>query len=72
MLQRKDKEPQKKKGKKDKVTPSSSRAVSQNDKASKQAGPSSTVNKTFKSQESKGKNKLVEETSTVALEEKGP
>jgi hypothetical protein len=45
--------------------------VSQNEKASKQAGPSSTVNKTFKSQESKGKTKLVEETSTVALEEKG-
>jgi hypothetical protein len=45
--------------------------VSQNEKASKQAGPSSTVNKNFKSQESKGKTKLVEETSTVALEERG-
>jgi hypothetical protein len=65
------KEPQKKKGKKDKATPSSSRTVSQNEKSSKQAGPSSTVNKTFKSQESKGKTKLVEETSTVTLEEKG-
>jgi hypothetical protein len=55
----KDKEPQKKKGKKDKVTSSSSRIVSQNDKASKQAGPSSTVDNIFKSQESKGKTKLV-------------
>jgi hypothetical protein len=67
----KDKEPQKKKGKKDMATPSSSRTVSQNEKDSKQVGPSSTVNKTFESQESKGKTKLVEETSTVALEEKG-
>jgi hypothetical protein len=66
----KDKEPQKKKGKKDKVTPSLSRTMSQNDKASKQEGPSSTVNKIFKSQEPKGKIKLVEETSTIALEEK--
>jgi len=45
--------------------------MSQHEKASKQAGSSSIVNKTFKSQESKGKTKLVEETSTVALEEKG-
>jgi hypothetical protein len=45
--------------------------VSQHKKDSKQAGPSSIVNKTFKSKESKGKTKLVEETSTVALEEKG-
>jgi hypothetical protein len=67
----KDKESQKKKGKKDKATPSSSRIVSQNEKSSKQAGPSSTINKTFKVQESKGKPKLVEETSKVALEEKG-
>jgi hypothetical protein len=67
----KDKEPQKKKGKKDKATPSSSRTISQNEKDSKQAGPSSTVNKTFNSQESKGKTKLVEENSIVALEEKG-
>jgi hypothetical protein len=58
---KKNKEPQKKKGKKDKATPSSSRTVSQHEKASKQAGPSSIVNKTFKSQESKGKTKLVEE-----------
>jgi hypothetical protein len=65
------KEPQKKKGKKDKVTPSSSKTVSQKDKTSKQAGPSSTVNKIFRSQESKGKTKLLEETSTVELEEKG-
>jgi hypothetical protein len=45
--------------------------VIQNNKASKQVGLSSTFNKTFKSQESKGKTKLVEETSTIALEEKG-
>jgi hypothetical protein len=45
--------------------------VSKKDKASKQAGPSSTIDKIFKIQESKGKYKLVEETSTVALEEKG-
>jgi hypothetical protein len=45
--------------------------VSQNDKASKQAGPSSTVNKILKIQELKGKTKLVEETSKIALEEKG-
>jgi DNA-binding protein H-NS len=45
--------------------------VSQNDKASKQAGSSFTFNKIFKSQESKGKTKLVEETSKIALEEKG-
>jgi predicted transcriptional regulator len=68
---KKNKEPQKKKGKKDKATPSSSRTVSQHEKASKQAGPSSTVNKTFKSHESKGITKLVEETSTIVLEEKG-
>jgi hypothetical protein len=49
---KKNKEPQKKKGKKDKATPSSSRTVSQNEKASKQARPSSIVNKTFKIQES--------------------
>jgi hypothetical protein len=41
--------------------------VSQHEKA----GSSSTVNKTFKSSESKGKNKLVEETSTVAVEKEG-
>jgi hypothetical protein len=64
---KKNKEPQKKKGKKDKTTPPSSRAVSQHEKA----GSSSTVNKTFKSSESKGKNKLVEETSTVAVEKEG-
>jgi hypothetical protein len=64
---KKNKEPQKKKGKKDKTTPPSSRAVSQHEKE----GPSSTVNKTFKSSESNGKNKLVEETSTVAVEKKG-
>jgi hypothetical protein len=45
--------------------------VRQNDNASNQERPSSTVNKIFKIQESKGKTKLVEETSTVALEEKG-
>jgi hypothetical protein len=45
--------------------------VSQKDKSSKQEGPSSTVDKIFKSQESKGKSKLVEENSIVALEEKG-
>lgn len=45
--------------------------MSQHKKSRKQAGPSSIVNKTFKSQESKGKTKLVEETSTVELEEKG-
>jgi hypothetical protein len=65
------KEPQEKKGTKDKVTPSSSRIVSETDKASKQAGPSSTVDKIFKIQESKGESKLVEETSTIALEDKG-
>jgi hypothetical protein len=64
---KKNKEPQKKKGKKDKTTPPSSRVVSQHEKA----GPSSTVNKTFKSSKSNSKNKLVEETSTVAVEEKG-
>jgi hypothetical protein len=68
---KKNKEPQKKKSKKDKATPSSPRTVSQHEKTSKQAGPSSTVNNTFKSQESKGKTKLVEETSIVALKEKG-
>jgi hypothetical protein len=60
----KSKEPQEKKSKKDKTTPPSSRAVSQHEKA----GSSSTVNKTSKSSESKGKNKIVEETSTVAVE----
>jgi hypothetical protein len=68
---KKNKEPQKKKGKKDKATPSSPRRMSQHKKSSKQVGPSSTINKTFKSQESKGGTKLVEETSTVALKEKG-
>jgi hypothetical protein len=63
---KKNKEPQKKKGKKDKTTPPSSRAVSQHEKV----GSSSIVNKTFKSSKSKGKNKLVEETSIVAVEEK--
>jgi hypothetical protein len=64
---KKNKETQKKEGKKDKTTPPSSRAVSQHEKA----GSSSTVNKTFKIFESKGKNKLVEETSTVAVEKEG-
>jgi hypothetical protein len=68
---KKNKEPQKKKGKKDKATASSSRTMSQHKKSSKQAGPSSTFNETFKSRESKGKTKLVEDNSTVALEEKG-
>jgi hypothetical protein len=63
----KSKEPQEKKNKKNKTTPPSSRAVSQHEKA----GSSSTVNKTSKSSESKGKNKLVEETSTVAVEKDG-
>jgi hypothetical protein len=40
----------------------------QKDKSIKQAGPSSIVDK---SQELKGKSKLVEETSTISLEEKG-
>jgi hypothetical protein len=66
----KDKESKEKKDKKDKVTPSSSRIVIQKDKASKQVGPSSSVNKTLKSQESKGKSKLVEEISAVALKGK--
>ena len=61
---KKNKEPQKKMGKKDKTTPPSSRVVSQHEKV----GSSSIVNKTSKSSESKGKNKLVEETSTVAVE----
>jgi hypothetical protein len=61
---KKSKEPQEKKSKKDKTIPPSSRAVSQHEKE----GPSSTVNKTSKSYESKGKNKLVEETSTVVVE----
>jgi hypothetical protein len=65
----KDKEPKERKGKKDKATPSSSRAVK--DKASKQVRPSSSDNKTLKSQESKGKSELVEEISAVALEERG-
>jgi hypothetical protein len=77
-----DKKPKKKRGKKDKIAPSSSKAVNQKDKArmkkdrrahnssSKQVGPSSSINKTFKSQESKDKSKLVEEISAVALEEK--
>jgi hypothetical protein len=64
---KKNKEPKKQKGKKDKTTPPSSRAVSQHEKA----GSSSTVNKTFKGSESKGKNKLVEETSTVVVEKEG-
>jgi hypothetical protein len=45
--------------------------MSQKYKASKQAGPSSTVDKIFESQELKGKFKLMEETSTISLEEKG-
>jgi hypothetical protein len=61
---KKSKEPQEKNSKKDKTTPPSSRTVSQHEKA----GSSSTVNKTYKSSESKGKNKLVEETSAVAVE----
>jgi len=64
---KKSKEPQEKKSKKDKTTPPSSRAVSQHEKE----GSSSTFNKTFKSFESKGKKKLVEETSTVAVEKEG-
>jgi hypothetical protein len=64
---KKNKEPQKQKGTKDKTTPPSSRAVSQHEKA----GSSSTVNKTFKRSESKGKNKLVEENSTVEVEKEG-
>jgi hypothetical protein len=64
---KKTKEPQKKKGKKDKTTPPSSRAVSQHEKK----GSSSIVNKNFKISESKGKNKLVEETSMVEVEKEG-
>jgi hypothetical protein len=63
----KNKEPQKKKRKKDKTTPPSSREASQHEKE----GPSSTVNKNFKISKSKGKNKLVEETSMVAVEKEG-
>jgi hypothetical protein len=55
---KKIKEPQEKKRKKDKTTPPSSWVVSQHEKARS----SSTVNKISKSSESKGKNKLVEET----------
>ena len=65
----KDKEPKERKGKKDKSSPSSSIVVK--NKSSKQVRPSSLDNKTLKSQESKGKSELVEEISTVALEEKG-
>jgi hypothetical protein len=61
---KKSKEPQEKKSNKDKTTPPSSRGVSQHEKV----GSSSTVNKNFKSSESKGKRKLVEETSMVAVE----
>jgi hypothetical protein len=68
---KKNKETQKKKSKKDKATPSSPRTVSQHEKDSKKVGPSSIIHKTFKSQESKSKTKLVEETSIVALKEKG-
>jgi hypothetical protein len=64
---KKCKEPQEKKNKKDKTTPPSSRAVSQHEKV----GSSSTINKTSKISESKGKNKFVEETSTVAVEKEG-
>jgi hypothetical protein len=64
---KKNKEPQKKKGTKDKTTPPLCRVVSQHEKA----GSSSTVNKNFKSYESKGKNKLGEETSTVVVEKEG-
>jgi hypothetical protein len=60
----KSKEPQQKKRKKDKTTSPSSRAVSQHEKI----GSSSTVNKTYKIFKLKGKNKLVEETSTVVVE----
>jgi len=41
------------------------------DSSSKQVGPSSSVNKALKSQESKDKSELVEYISAVALEEKG-
>jgi hypothetical protein len=61
---KKSKEPQEKKSKKDKTTPPSSREVSQHEKE----GSSSIINKTSKSSELKGKNKVVEETSTVAVE----
>jgi hypothetical protein len=64
---KKNKEPQKKKGTKDKTTPPSSRVVSQHEKS----GSSSRVNKTFKSSESKGKNKLIKETSMLAVEKEG-
>jgi hypothetical protein len=64
---KKSKEPQEKKNKKDKITPPSSRVVSQHEKA----GSSSTVNKTSKISKSKGKNKLVEETSTMVVEKEG-
>jgi hypothetical protein len=61
---KKSKEPQEKKRKKDKTTPPSSRAVSQHEKV----GSSSTINKTSKSYELKGKNKLVEDNSMVEVE----
>jgi hypothetical protein len=76
-------EANKKKGKKYKVAPSSSKETSQKDKArmrkdrkthdssSKEVGPSSSVNKALKSQELKDKSKLVEEISAVSLDEKG-
>jgi hypothetical protein len=64
---KKNKEPQKKEGKKDKTIPPSSRVVRQHEKARS----SSTVNKTFKISKSKDKNKLVEETSTVAVDKEG-
>jgi hypothetical protein len=44
--------------------------MSQKYKASKQARPSSTVDKICESQELKGKSKLMEDTSTISLEEK--
>jgi hypothetical protein len=62
----KNKEP---KEKKSKAAPSSSREVK--DKVGKQVRPSSSDNKTLKSQESKGKSELIEEISAVALEERG-
>jgi hypothetical protein len=61
---KKSKKPQEKKSKKDKTTPPSSREESQHEKV----GSSSTINKISKRSELKGKNKAVEETSTVEVE----
>jgi hypothetical protein len=61
---KKSKEPQEKKRKKDKTTPPSSRVEIQHEKA----GSSSTINKTSKRSELKGKNKVVEETYMVEVE----